>query len=183
MPSGRQLGVELVQPFLQRDEIGAPLGHELDAKPVSPEHLEDEAAEIADALFALAHERPLLAFERRRMGGASRRLASGGARASASAEGPQTCHQQSNLADGSYGGFINAGAIDRSVQTDGQAKPARPEDGAVSGASWTAWSGAATQVQQRQHEQHQADRPDDEPGEAEEEHEQEADDDERDSGG
>ena len=87
--SRRQQGVELLEALLERDEVGAALGYELDAKPVPPEHLEDEAAEVADPLLALAQERSLLALERRGIGGASRRLASGGARAPASAEGPR----------------------------------------------------------------------------------------------
>jgi hypothetical protein len=79
--------------LVERNKVGAALGHQFHAEPISSEHLEDQAPEIADALLSLAQQRPVLAFERRGLGGTARRLTSGGARAPTSAERPERCHQ------------------------------------------------------------------------------------------
>jgi hypothetical protein len=63
----RQQRVELLEPLVDGNEVGAALGYQLHAEPVASEHLEDESAEIANALFSLAQQRALLTFEHRWM--------------------------------------------------------------------------------------------------------------------
>jgi hypothetical protein len=65
---GCEEGVELLQAFVERDQLVAALDQQVLAELVAAEHLEHEPAEVAKALFADTKQRAALLPELARMG-------------------------------------------------------------------------------------------------------------------
>ena len=67
-PGRAEQGVELVDPGLEPDQLGAALEQEVSAELIAPVHLEREPAEVAQLLLAQAHQGAALAAQVARRG-------------------------------------------------------------------------------------------------------------------